>query len=154
MQWEEIGSYLDRSVRIRGLRLPAEVPGDSGDLNLMDSELMLCFQHELPDGDEETTLFRRIGLALPLAVKIYGPGSAELFGRMVEHFDAERPLLHIMTGRCYGRDVGEAVEDFFGATWPSEERFDDWRSYSILVFGDVQFCDKVIDIARSVVCRV
>jgi hypothetical protein len=100
-----------------------------------------------------TGFFRRVALALPLAVKLYGPASDELLGRMLEHFDAERPLLHIMTGTCYAQDVKEAVEDFLAATWPEEERFDDWRSYSIVVFGDVQFCDDVIGVARRIVSR-
>ena len=148
MQWEEVGAYLGRVVRVAGLRATSSFPSD---VDAADTVLMLCFQYRLSCEAHATDLFRRIGLALPLAVKVHGPEAAALFGRLVEHFDAERPLLHIMTGLCHGSDAREAVEEFLGATWPSEERFDDWRSYSILIFGDVEFHDGVTRVVRAVV---
>ena len=148
MRWQEVGTYLERIVRVASLRTAAEFPND---LSLGGSLLMLCFEKEVPHDSETLRLFRRVASALPLAIKVYGPEASALFGRLVEHLDTERPLLHIMTGECYGRDVREALEDFLRATWPSEERFDDWRSYAIVAVGDLEFCNRVTEAARTLV---
>jgi len=150
MQWEEIGAYLGRVVRVAHLRTASCYPSD---VDAMDTVLMLCFQSRFTCESHITDLFRRIGLSLPLAVKLYGPEASALFGRLVEHFDAERPLLHIMTGLCHGDDAREAVEEFLTATWPSEERFDDWRSCSVIIFGDQEFSGGLTGIVRALVAR-
>ena len=45
----------------------------------------------------------------------------------------------------------DAIQDFFHATWPAEERFDDWKKYSVILTGKFQIPEIAKYIAS--VCR-
>jgi len=150
MKCGELGAYIGRAVRFAAFRDVSAFPHG---ISLSDTIVMLCLEADTTPGPEVDSLFRTLGYALPLAVKVYGPAASALFGRMVEYFDAERPLLHVMTGQCPDDNLTDALKDFLSATWPTEGRFDDWQAYLIVTFGDTAYCEHVEKVARSLVDR-
>lgn len=63
---------------------------------------------------------------------VCGELAREAFDAIVELLADGRFRPQVMTRIGEGISLEEAVEEFLKETWPSEDRFDDWKEYAIL----------------------
>jgi hypothetical protein len=87
----------------------------------------------------------------PLAIQLFGMGSAQAFDALIDRQAAARGRSpHVMTGVSETTDLEEAIGDFLGGMFPSEERFDDWTTYDIMVAGDESDVFDVLRVVKEV----
>lgn len=125
-------TYLGRRISIVSVVRPEEVAA----LDATWTEavvLLLCSREVMPN---ESQLWEFLANARPLALLIAGVDAEQRFSEFLiavgRRWRTEDPGL--MTG-VSGADPEEAVQTLLQATWPSERRFDDWRSYLLIDLG-------------------
>jgi hypothetical protein len=77
----------------------------------------------------------------PLAIAL-GPGTRGFFDALLDCVSREAGPV-IMTKTLDG-NLAEAVDEFLVATWPSEDRFDDWQRYTVVALNNRGVVDEVI----------
>jgi hypothetical protein len=77
----------------------------------------------------------------PLAIAL-GPGTQGFFDALLDCVSRVDGAA-IMTKTLEG-DVADAVDEFLVATWPSEDRFDDWQRYTVVALNNRGVVDEVI----------
>lgn len=132
MGWTTVGSFLGRDVRFQRVE-PAQGI-DAQDIS--SSVVMLVIGVEFASFEAVEILSSRILSLAPLAMVLTGPGGRVGFDVTLELQSRRPELPHTMTKLSVATDPVEAIEDFLQATWPAEERLDEWKTYSVLVFGD------------------
>ena len=138
---KEVGSYLGRRV---WLSEPSALPDF-----LSDSIVMLVL------GPTFTTtatkqLLAQLVVRAPLGISLFGHGAAIGFDELVNTLSVHANLPHVMTSLSEESDPSEAIEGFLHSRWPSDDRFDEWTGYGIVVAGDAGLCDEVERAAKSV----
>lgn len=141
-----VGTYLGRFIEYSEISTFNDLPQG---LSFLDATLLIDVEVPFSSEDEEHAFFRRLGSASPLAVLVAGVNAARVWSRLVDFWELERPILHIMTAYTDTRDVIEAVRQLFWATWPNEERWDDWRSCLVLLVGDDSRRKPLLDAVAS-----
>jgi len=121
-------SYLDRSIRLFEVENPSELGDASG------SMLFLGIYGLSLSPAERMGLVRAIQDGNALAVFIAGEESASVFDDLLQALSIEATPRPIMT-KYSARNAKEAIEIFLQATWPYEERFDEWKSYTIVSYA-------------------
>jgi hypothetical protein len=71
----------------------------------------------------------------PMAVVVHGSEARAAFALLISELSDGTPRKHVMTKLSQTNDFGTAIEELLHSTWPSEDRFDDWTQYSIVVVG-------------------
>jgi hypothetical protein len=71
----------------------------------------------------------------PLGIVIAGAYSSNIFDKLISLLSERKIDRHIMTGLLEEKSFTENAELFFISTWPSEERFIEWKDYRILFLG-------------------
>jgi hypothetical protein len=140
MGWTTIGDYLGREVRLRRFESPNvfEVGG-----NLASSVVLVFSCGALSNPDEMKPMLSSLLKMMPLAVAFGGSDSRLAFDGALEILSRMREGPHTMTKLSSATDCVELIEDFLQATWPAEERFAEWKTYSVLVFGSVELSDEL-----------
>lgn len=72
----------------------------------------------------------------PLVIFVAGPLAEVGFDALLQELSVGPQPAHIMTNMS-AESLEDCLEEFFQASWPSEERLDHWRRY-VLVVGDQQ----------------
>jgi len=73
----------------------------------------------------------------PLGIIVYGESARVAFDRIIDKLTPSATTGHVMTNVLPDGSILDAVEILLFGTWPSEERFDEWKKYSILTIGKV-----------------
>lgn len=110
-------------------------PHLSIELPLENAVVLLWLESDTLERVREANLIRLILAKVPLAVVIGGHGSERFFDALLTAIDRTNPVQTIMTN-FVAMDANAAAADFLSATWPSEDRFSEWRYYVVLTFGE------------------
>ena len=124
---EPLGQYLDRDVDVcNSSKLYPRL--DSNSLShavvliwLSTAKELAAFRQHLPDLVE----------AAPLALSVAGTYAKQAFDELLHHLDTKKVLRQIMTKSTEG-ELRDCLEDLLWATWPSEDRFDNWSTYLVV----------------------
>src|SRR5947209_357467 len=139
--WQIIGSYLRRGVEFLGIGSFANFqvsPSTSQSL------VMVLFQEKNIKLEHLTSFLDVLSGSLPLAIAVSGPDSRAVFDYMLRLLGSKSLGAHIMTKLCDEGNVSDALNCFFWSTWPSEERFDEWKNYSVVAVGDESYQEAVL----------
>lgn len=140
IKWQKIGQYLDRSVKIGKINSLEEYSRNS---SLASSNVMLCFDVlDLMDLKLKS-FYEQLAQSHPLTILICGKNSENNFSILLDSIYSKKSKKFIMTAVNKDENMQEWIEQLFWATWPSEERFDEWKENRILVIGDDNFYNKI-----------
>jgi hypothetical protein len=138
---ETIGAYLDRPILLH------EASGlngmEVGDLS--HTIALLWLGEKSWDSKQLEEAIKELAAKNALNITVAGERSNESFSILLETLGPLPLRKHIMTGVFESTNVKDAVEDslivrdaierFLMATWPDEDRFDNWTEYRIIVIG-------------------
>ncbi len=140
IKWEKIGQYLDRLVKVAKINSLKDYSRDS---SLATSNIMLCFGALEITDSELKKFYEYLAQAHPLTILICGKNSENNFSTLLNSIYSKKSRKFIMTALNKDKNMREWIEQLFWATWPSEERFDEWKENRILVIGDDSFYNKI-----------
>lgn len=139
-QWITCGDYLGRNIQVGSSKdLKCTMPTCSLAESLLLVVLGLPFHDE---GSRRRFLSMLIGTT-PLAIVVYGQDASLAFNTLITLLSESHSPKHIMTKLLEEQPTDEALKEFFQATWPSEERFDEWKQYSVILTGEFQVVEMV-----------
>jgi len=138
---KEVGSYLGRRV---WLSEAGALPDD-----LSDSIVMLVVGQAF-GGEARRQLLAQLALRAPLGISVFGHGAEAGFDELVNTLSVHPELPQVMTSVAEESDPSEAIEAFFHSRWPSDDRFDEWTGYGIVVAGDGDLRGEVERVAKAV----
>lgn len=141
MALETIGNFLDREVRVIELG-PDLLLREK--FQLSDSVAMLCIDVPGINVQMLNSFLKDLVLASPLAILVSGQHARVIFDVLLELLANPERRSHIMTKLCDALDVSECVQEFFWATWPAEERFDNWKAYTTVIVGKPPFSASIM----------
>jgi hypothetical protein len=99
-----------------------------------DATLFLGIYGADPPDHERMRLVQLILRANPLAAFVAGEKSEQIFDALLNALSLELAPRSMMTD--YSTDgIERAMSTFLQSTWPSEDSFDNWRSYLIVSYG-------------------
>ena len=132
IEWQVLGTYLGRSVFV------AEEAGN--DLRRIETYLpgtllMAYFSSPSFEGVHLKNLVRALLDAEPLGLLLSGSGAKKAFDSAIDILSESEHRPQILTKYLAEEDLKEVAQDFLWASWPSEDRIDDWTDYRVLVFG-------------------
>jgi hypothetical protein len=129
-----MGSYLGRRVWISEANALPDC--------LSDSLLMLVLS---PGFGAEATrrLLTQLALRAPLGISLFGHGAGIWFHELVNTLSVHPELRHVMASVEEAPEPSEAIEEFLHSRWPSEDRFDEWTGYGIVVTGSADLRDEI-----------
>jgi hypothetical protein len=136
MAWQSVGEYLGIEVRVQSVAVSSEF--DAG-RDLSSSVLLLVLGDpgdDTVESEERRALLVKIFRFAPLAMVFFGWGAQLAWDYVIRLPPVEPAAPHTMTSAPDSNDLVEAIEELLQATLPAEERFDEWKTYSILVVGD------------------
>jgi hypothetical protein len=119
-----LGKYLDRKVVLAS-------PESMGTVDLSNSVVLV------PVDEFSNALHARHAITQALekeclAIFVCGLDAEQAFDFLIRKQSELHPTRHTMTRSFVGRTL-DCVGDFLTATWPSEDRFEEWSSYTIVV---------------------
>jgi hypothetical protein len=127
-----VGEYLGREVRIAGVANLDRFALDQ----LHDSVLLVVFGRDFVPDEKGQAFLKLLVQHQPLAITVCGIGARKAFDSLISVLADGRELKHIMTKLFEENHIESAVEDLLQSTWPSEDRFDEWKSYVALGVGN------------------
>lgn len=131
MNMENLGTYLDRQVELSYISELTEIDRMNYACSL--TLVWLCKPNWKVEDLRvaiKTLAWRRV-----LGITIAGEKTDESFSILLDTL-GPLPGPHIMTGVSREDDEFAVVQAFLLSALPSEERFDDWQGYNIIVVGD------------------
>jgi hypothetical protein len=150
--WKSLGRFTERDIRLSFLDSVWDVEADS---SLTGSLVLLHLRGEWGNVDGLRQAIRKLCEVTPLVVTVSGANASTAFVVLLDELQQALPRVQVMTKSSAGESFREVVEDLLTATWPSEERFDDWSNYSILVVGkNTAAREEMLDDVRSVLRSV
>ena len=129
--WQVIGDYLERKIQ---LAVCAELNCHIRRLSFKNSVVMVVFTTSAMEEPSLRRLLLSLLDAAPLALAVYGQGAPLVFNDVISVLSGETSDPHIMTYLISEENPLDAMREFLYAIWPSEERFDQWETYSIVCF--------------------
>lgn len=162
MNVDLIGTYIDRPILLQEASSFSELAID----DLSHAVVLLWLDEGSWDPKQLELAVRRLAANNVLNITIAGEKSDEGFSVLLETLGSLSLDKHIMTGIFSGTDVKaplkvkdalivkDAVERFLISTWPTEERFDEWREYRIIIVGKPNLSRQIRDSVREITERV
>lgn len=149
-KWETVGIYLGRVVR--AIQVPSNCGGSFNENTSLSSSLVLIyFGLKLPLVDVDR-LLEDLARHAPLAIVLAGKGAEAAFDHLIDILGRRPTERHVMTKLCLQQDVSEFASDFLSATWPAEDRFDEWKTYSVFVLeSDLSRYSSMISAIRKLI---
>jgi hypothetical protein len=137
--WKQLGTYLGRPVNAAAC--------DSHEIHLKDMSnavaLLVLGRGMAPDMIR--SVLRMLIGQRPLAIRVCGAGAVLAFDALIDEVGDGVPRRHIMTAMSEGDAIEPAIEELLQATWPTEEDFDDWKEYAVIVIdGNAVQVEKAI----------
>lgn len=122
-----VGNYCGRTVRIARC--------DDYTEKLTDAVVLLVLAEDLV-ATCRANVIGSVFSRYPLAIKLFGVGAEPGFDELIDCQAANPHAPHVMTGTVEANtDLVDAVEDFLAGTLPSDDRFDSWHAYEVMVVG-------------------
>jgi hypothetical protein len=91
-------------------------------------------------------LLRPLIAQSPLAIVLCGINARLAFDMLISELSDGIQRPHIMTRLLEDDEIEAAVEGLLQATWPSDERFDDWTDYAIVnLDGDLKRVEQIVE---------
>jgi hypothetical protein len=134
--FDNAGMYLGRVVKF-GHISSVNILSRCNNISLS-SSTVLIYSHTLLNVVELDLMIKYIVSAEPIAIVLAGIGANEAFDRLLNYLDSHTTTKHIMTRLCDEPMFEDVVNDFLIATWPSEERHDEWSTYYVLTIENVE----------------
>lgn len=133
---ETIGNYLSKDV------LYKTIPSldNFSSTSLSNSVVLLFFNSFDASNKELEMFFKTLIQTSPLAITVCGIDADKYFERLLQLLSMASKKQHIMT---YISKSELYLDDFFLASWPEEERHDDWKNYVILEIGGFHIKESV-----------
>lgn len=134
IRWTGLGNYLNRPIRIAAIPgLDASFLGD----HLSSSMVMIILKGDAGNNTPARDEFLKSLLSYhPLTICFAGEDAKRNWNLLMDFRASSKALdegpLTIMSF-AEEKTLPEALEGFFWGVSPAEERFDDWKNYSILV---------------------
>lgn len=125
---QQIGKYLDRRVRIGAVPRTPRIANQR-----LDGDVVLLISDTALSAEAARTLIHNVIVDEPLAMMVSGPAAKVLFDEMLDILNDGRSGRHIMTASSHEPALQGILEDFFFSVLPSEDRFDRWSGYVVLV---------------------
>jgi len=135
LSWEKIGNRYGKEIEI----MLANVESLSDVMSLLDakiatSTLMLDFSL-IPDKKTLKSFMHAIFRLMPLALSVSGKGMDDNFDLMLQVQGDIKPKKHTMTYPLENKDWFDNVKSFIYNSWPSDERWNEWKYCLILSIG-------------------
>ena len=132
MNGEKVGTYLSRAVILEHKKHLFEWTDNS-----MGSSVLLLYFENMDKTfiQNLNSLIKKIINLEPLVIAIAGKEKKIIFDLLLNRLSEIETSHHIITKICGDKNIKDILEDFFMATWPAEESFDNWQKYSIIFFG-------------------
>jgi hypothetical protein len=123
-----IGSYFGREVLYKSTSLYEKqlIP------ELSTSVVLVRFDDATIDDKQFELFLNHIIQAELLSITLCGINTDKYFGKLLEMLSVMSDKKHIMT---YISKPENCLDDFFLASWPAEERHDDWQNYIVIEVG-------------------
>lgn len=142
-----IGEFLGRRVRLASLSSLHDFKVDG---EASSSLFLVHFGAQPPTSVDLVRVLSTLIRASPVGVAISGAGSSHAFDILLRSLQQTATVGHVMTKRCPQEKIEDVVGDFLTATWPAEECFDRWTSYTIVA---VELASDDEDALRSAVMQ-
>jgi hypothetical protein len=129
-RWKLLGKYLGRPVKI----------AESSELELSQitdlesSVLLLIIAVVMPPALARASMRSLIGQQ-PLAILVSGSGARAVFDVLIDELGDGVLRRHVMTSLSEDEDIQAGFTALLQSTWPSEDRFDEWKDYAIINIG-------------------
>jgi hypothetical protein len=127
-----LGKRLDREVR---MALLDELPELDGSSLFSDASVFIWMEMTSLDSSGQLPKLDSILDHEPMALYIGGQITSTIFYVLNEayglRYSQDPTIKHVMTATLTGTPI-KCIEDFFLTANPAEERWDDWRGYSII----------------------
>lgn len=137
--WILIGKYLDKPVYFSSIKILRETLTD----DFSSSVFLLCFENDETGSLQINNFFDALLKTVPLAVRFVGKHSNEYFTLALNNESLHKSYRHTMTYITKKSAIREWIYDLFYATWPSEERHDEWKDYRIIIFSNEILCERL-----------
>lgn len=117
--------YLDREVLYKSTSLYENqlIP------KLSTATVLLCFDKAHITNKQFEEFFKTIIQEEPLSITICGANADKHFEVLLEILSIAPQKKHIMT---YISKSEQCLDDFFLASWPAEERHNEWQRYVVI----------------------
>jgi hypothetical protein len=147
MNWLKIGKYLNREVYICEIESLANYQYSQ---SLTLSSILICFGDSKNNKIEDLQQLINIS---PVCINLAGERSETYFDLMLDILSRQTKGKHIMTSICREPEVSEWIFDFFSVNFPSEDRFDEWKSYHVFVIGSHSFYDNIFSEINKIMTK-
>lgn len=138
-KWEKIGEHLNIPVYISLLEKLDDIKKE----NFSSSTVLLYFGNDNFDVSQVDDFFNNLLETVPLAVHFAGKNSDKYFGLIFNNKILNENKKHTMTYVTEENKVNEWMSDFLYSSWPSEDRFDEWKDHRIIVIGNSALYSKL-----------
>lgn len=141
IRWNELGRYLSRAVKVAEVSSRQQLEFN----DLGNSVVLVVLGRTIPV-EAMRALLKALIVQSPLAIVLFGVNARVAFDRLIANLSDGIQRPHIMTQLLEDDEVDAAVEGLLQATWPSDERFDDWTDYAIVnLDGDIKRVERTVD---------
>jgi hypothetical protein len=131
MRQDLMGNYLDRQIKLIVISELSEIDRVDVAYSLI---LLLLYKSNWRVEDFQSAL-EVLASKQVLGITVAGEKVGNSFSIMLDTLGSLAGP-HIMTGVSREQNMASVVEKFLVATYPSEERFDEWQGYSFIVVGN------------------
>jgi hypothetical protein len=145
MRQEHVATYVGRQVYLASAAAVGVV-----EAVLAKSLILVWVGDKLLDISRLSDFCLRLLQNAPLGIAVAGGARKEAFDVLLQVQAGRRCEAHTMTRSCGGTDISETIDDFLFGTLPSNDRFDEWEAYCILLLTDD---DKLDEFRRLLVMR-
>lgn len=132
--WKILGTYLSRAVKVAEASLRQKF-----EFKELENSVVLVVLGRPTSAEPLRELLVALIAQNPLAIGLFGINARVAFDILISELSDGVQRRHIMTRVSKDSEIEAAVEELLQATWPSEERFDEWTDYAIVnVDGDLK----------------
>lgn len=144
---KSIGHYLDRSIIVVENYLTEDIDLSeylNKSIVLIESDSELTYDEFIKTNNLLLTIIK----CCPLTIAVWGINAEQIFDFLLLELSTMNTKKHIMTKLIQAETIEDAVDDLIIATLPSEDRFDEWKNYTIFIQNQV-FGLKVVNYVKG-----
>lgn len=131
MIFDRIAEWVGRPVYLSRFPLPM-FKQEFLSIGLEGSMLMVWFDSDFSHIQKNNLLLHLLQ-KLPLGLSVAGFDTQESFDLLLDLVSKNTYSRQIMTGMIEETSITEAIESYLSSAFPSEENFDDWVDYKIII---------------------
>jgi hypothetical protein len=145
--WILAGRIYEKNVFFKRININYDFSKDL----IQNSTLMICFEDSTKEIKQVKLILDHLALGSPspLLVQICGKNSEKYFDHLLEKLSRKNHERHTMTLWSDEDNINEWLVDFFECAYPSEERFDEWNEYRVLVLCGELVSEKILNSIKA-----